>query len=120
MTDNQHHNHVLPLSVYLTIGTALLVRTVVTVWVASYDLGPLNLVVAMIIASVKGTLVALYFMHLRYDKPFNSVVLVSSIFFLALFLGLALLDTLHYRADLIPSYAPAIEQSAEPGAARGH
>ncbi len=120
MSESKGHVHIVPPRILLGVWAALLVLTVLTVAVTRVDLGALNVWVALGIATVKAILVALFFMHLRYDKPFNSVVLVSSIFFLALFLGLALLDTLHYRADLIPSYAPAIEQSAEPGAAGGH
>ncbi len=65
---------------------------------------------------VKASLVVLFFMHLKYDRPFNAVVLVASVFFLILFLGLALLDTLHYRDNLIPGYAPGIAAPAAPAA----
>ncbi|HEY3347960.1 MAG TPA: cytochrome C oxidase subunit IV family protein [Nitrospirota bacterium] len=53
---------------YFAVFAALLVLTFVT-WAVSYqDMGVLNVVVALIIASVKASLVALYFMHLRYEK----------------------------------------------------
>ncbi len=101
--------HVVPGSVLLKVWAALLVGTFLTVAVTWVNLGPLNLLLALGIATVKAFLVALFFMHLRYDRPFNAVVLVAAVFFVALFLGLALLDTLHYKDDLIPGYAPAIE-----------
>jgi len=106
--------HVMPSAVLLKVWGALLALTIITVAVTWVELGPLSLWVALGIATVKAILVALFFMHLLYDRPFNAIVLVVAIFFVMLFLGLALLDTLHYRQDLIPGYAPAMEQSKEP------
>lgn len=122
MSESNGHVHVVPPRILLGVWAALLFLTIVTVAVTWVDLGALNIWVALGIATVKALLVALFFMHLKYDKPFNSIVLVSSLFFVALFLGLALLDTLHYRKDLIPGYAPAIEQAAPAAdeAATGH
>jgi cytochrome c oxidase subunit 4 len=85
---------------------------VLTVAVTLVNLGAFNLWAALIIATVKASLVALYFMHLRYDESFNAIVLMAALIFLSLFVGLALLDTQHYRNDLIPGYAPAIEKQA--------
>jgi cytochrome c oxidase subunit IV len=54
--------------IYIAVFAALLVLTFIT-WAVSYrDMGVLNVVIALIIASVKASLVALYFMHLRYEK----------------------------------------------------
>ena len=107
-----HHGvgHVVPPRVLLTVWGALLVLTVVTVAVTYVDLGPLNLWVALAIAGVKATLVALYFMHLRWDRPFNGIVLLASLLFVVLFVGGALTDTLEYQGDLIPDYAPGVQQ----------
>ena len=60
--------HIVPLRVYLGIGAALMVMTAVTVGVSFIHLGGWNVVVALTIASIKATLVALVFMHLLYDK----------------------------------------------------
>lgn len=61
-------HHVLPLGVYWAVFLALVVGTIVTVWSATIDLGKLNVVVALIIASVKALLVILYFMHVKYSS----------------------------------------------------
>jgi cytochrome c oxidase subunit 4 len=66
------------------------------------------------IAVNKSAFVALYFMHLRWDKPFHSIVFVSAALFVMLFISLALLDTKQYAAEEIPGYAPDIEVAAEP------
>jgi cytochrome c oxidase subunit 4 len=62
--------HVAPKSLYYTIFGALMVLTVVTVLVATVNLGILNFPVAIGIAITKATLVILFFMHAKYSsKP---------------------------------------------------
>ncbi|MCR4413349.1 MAG: cytochrome C oxidase subunit IV family protein [Thermoguttaceae bacterium] len=92
--------HVVPLGVLLAVFAALIFLTCVTVWVAGIDLGEWNLFGALAIATVKAALVALYFMHLRYDSPFNALLFVTGLAFLALFLGLTLLDAVAYQPDI--------------------
>ncbi len=111
MSQSQEHAHAVPLRILLGVWATLIFLTFVTVAVTWVDLGAMNIWIAMGIATIKAFLVALFFMHLKWDRPFNAIVLVAAVFFLVLFLGLALLDTMHYQKDLIPGYAPAIEQS---------
>jgi cytochrome c oxidase subunit 4 len=103
------HVHVMPFRVLLAVWAALMVLTVVTVAATWVDLGNLNLWIAMAIATVKATLVLLYFMHMRYDRPFNAVVFVSALAFVTLFIGIALIDTGAYQPELIPGYAPGMQ-----------
>jgi cytochrome c oxidase subunit 4 len=98
--------HVVPLKVLLTVWAVLLVLTLLTVAGTHVDLGSGNLWLAMIIATVKATLVALYFMHLRYDYPFHAVVLITALLFLLLFVGLVLVDTTSYQQALLPEQPP--------------
>lgn len=90
------HNkpHVLPLSTYLTVGGTLLALTVVTVMVAQYHFGEWNLIVAMAVATVKATLVLLYFMHLKYDNKIYAYAFLISIAFLAVFITFTMIDTM--------------------------
>jgi len=90
----------MPARVLLAVFAALLVLTVSTVRAADYDLGSWGLLTAIAIATIKAALVALYFMHLRYDQPFNALIFVVGLVFLALFLSLTLLDTLQYQPDI--------------------
>ena len=60
----------------------------------------LSLWVALIIATLKATLVALFFMHLFWDKPFNSIVAVASFVFVALFIGFSMTDGVQTRENL--------------------
>lgn len=98
--DAQGH-HVSSLPDYFKIFGALVVLTVITVGVSRIGLPqPLSLIVAIAVAAVKATLVAMYFMHLKYDDKFNAMVLVGSIAFLSLFFLFTLVD-LDTRDSLI-------------------
>ncbi len=94
--------HAVPVRVLLVVWLALMVLTVATVAVTFVDLGNLNLAAALGIATVKATLVGLYFMHLRYDNPFHSLLLVAALLFVAIFIGITLLDTGQYQETLVP------------------
>ncbi len=90
--------HVSPLPLLFGILGALLVLTVVTVAVTKIDLGGQgNLIVAMVIATIKAGLVVTYFMHLRWDRAFNVMVFLSSVLFMILFISLALTDRKEYQ-----------------------
>jgi cytochrome c oxidase subunit 4 len=106
-----HAGHVVPLPVLLGTLAALLVLTAVTVGATWFDLGNLNLWIALGIATVKASLVILYFMHLRYDRPVNALVLIVALLFVATFIGITLMDTRAYEPELIPGYAPALGQA---------
>ncbi len=103
-------SHVLPARVLLAVWLALVVLTAVTVGATRLPLGSLSLWIALCIATVKAGLVALYFMHLRWDRPINAVIFLGTLLFVLLFVGLALTDTQSYHPDLIPGYAPGMPQ----------
>ena len=100
-TQSNNHHHILPLSLYLKVGAALLTLTVLTIVVARLDLGVFNTILAMVIAVAKASLVALFFMHLKYDNKLYAVVFVGSLAFLGLFIILSMADT-ETRGDLDP------------------
>ena len=104
--------HVVPLPLLFGVLGALLVLTFATVAITWVDLGRFNLLAALAIATVKGSLVLLYFMHLRWDRPFNAVVMVFTLALVALFIGFCLIDSAEYVPDLVPGYAETV---APPG-----
>ena len=104
------HPHPVPLPLLAGVFGALIALTVATVAVTYVDLGSMNLVIAMVIATVKGVLVAEIFMHLRWDKPFHRFALLSAVCFVALFIGILLLDTGAYSGDMISGYGPGVDQ----------
>jgi len=110
--------HTADIKVLLSTGGALLLLTLVTVVSSKIDFGgaSINLAIAMVIAVTKATLVILFFMHLRYDRLFHSVVFVSAILAAALFVGFTLLDSGQYQHTNIwnPSSPPAAPVGPRP------
>ena len=102
-SDGGEHNpiaHVMPPWMLIAVFAALLTLTIATVVIAGFELGNYEVLVAMAIATVKAVLVATFFMHLKYDTPLNAAILAFSLIFVALFLGLTVLDTQAYRGDV--------------------
>lgn len=109
---DDHHgiSHVASIKVLLGTGGSLLFLTVVTVLATKVDFGSsMNLALAMFIAVIKATLVVLFFMHLKYDKIFHTVVFLSAVLAAALFVGFTLMDSGQYQHTNIwnPDSPPA-------------
>ncbi|HEY6767351.1 MAG TPA: cytochrome C oxidase subunit IV family protein [Candidatus Sulfotelmatobacter sp.] len=82
-----------PLKTYFAVWIALLAGTALTVFAARLDLGPFNAAVALTIATIKGTLVVLFFMHVYHaGEKLIKLVVFSAIFFLLLLLALSMTD----------------------------
>ncbi|TMQ06511.1 MAG: hypothetical protein E6J90_46150 [Deltaproteobacteria bacterium] len=109
---DDHHSlsHVATIKVLVATGGTLLLLTLVTVLATKIDFGaPINLGIAMAIAVTKATLVILFFMHLRYDRLFHSIVFTAAILAASLFVGFTLMDTNQYQQTNIwnPDAPPA-------------
>jgi cytochrome c oxidase subunit 4 len=99
--DPKHEGpHVVPGATLLGVFAALMALTYVTVAATNFDLGHLNLWIAMGIATVKASFVVLYFMHLRYDSPFNGFVFVVALAFVWLFLAFVMVDSVQYQPGI--------------------
>jgi cytochrome c oxidase subunit 4 len=95
-----HGGHAVPRRILLGVYSALIVFTVITYAVSRLDLGEANVWVALLIAVIKGSLVILYFMHLRWDSPMNAICVIAAFFFVALFIGISILDTHYYQPNI--------------------
>jgi cytochrome c oxidase subunit IV len=84
--------HIVPPKVYVGIFLSLMILTAATVAAAYVNLGPFNIVIALAIASLKATLVVLYFMHARYSPMRTHMVIIAAVFWLAIMLALTLSD----------------------------
>jgi cytochrome c oxidase subunit 4 len=93
------HVHVVSPKLLLAVYGALLVLTLITVKVTDFDLGNMNVWVALMVAVAKAGVVALYFMHLRWDSPFNALTLIAALFFVMIFIGIAVLDSKEYKPN---------------------
>ena len=90
-------HHVVPFKTNLITLLALVGLTIITVITAKFvDLGKFNLALAMLIASVKASIVLLWFMHLKYDGMMNRVIAVTAVLFLLIFYGFSFSD-LYFR-----------------------
>lgn len=87
-----HEPHVLS---YKTLGIVLgllFLLTGVTIGVSRVDMGALNIWVALLVASTKGTLVLLYFMHMKYESFFLKSSFIITIGILAILIGFMFWD----------------------------
>jgi len=71
MSEHIKSEHVMSSKMYYGIWAALMCLTVVTAAVSFVDLGPLNTIVALVIATFKALLVVLFFMHVKYTSEKN-------------------------------------------------
>ena len=89
---SENKNHIISLKIYIIVFVSLLLLTGVTVLSAQIDLGPFNITLALLIATIKSSLVLLFFMHLYYDNKVNMALIIGSVLFLAIFIGLTMID----------------------------
>ncbi len=90
---SEHSSAKSPLKGYFAVWIALLVCTGLTVYAATLDLAPFNAAVALGIATIKATLVALFFMHVWHaSEKLTKLVVIAALFFLLLLLGLTMTD----------------------------
>ncbi len=94
--------HVAPLWIMYGVFAALMLLTAATVGARYIDLGPLNIWVALGLAFIKASLVGMFFMHLYWDSKFNQLILVSTLLFLTIFIGFAIMDTDQYQPIIDP------------------
>lgn len=85
--------------------------TYITVKAAFVDLGRMNIIIALGIATIKATLVVLFFMHAFYSPKRTQLVIVCSVFWLAIMLALTLTD---YKTRSHETQ-PGVSHLARPG-----
>jgi cytochrome c oxidase subunit 4 len=103
--------HLVPLSTLVFTGVVLLLLTVITVAVRYIDLGEMNIFVAVGVAAVKAILVGLFFMHLWWDRPFNSLTLICSVVFVALLMVFVMMDSKQYEPRIIPGNPKTVQET---------
>jgi cytochrome c oxidase subunit IV len=89
---SSHAEHIDSVKTYAFVLLALLAATILTAFVATLDLGPFNIIVALGIAVTKMILVALFFMHVRYSTNLTRLVIVGGMLWLAILLLLSFVD----------------------------
>ena len=93
-------SHPASLKMLFSVFFALVALTLLTVYQSTLDLGDMGVWLSLGIATVKAALVILFFMHMIWDKPFNAILFISTLIFVALFLGFTLLDANAYKGKI--------------------
>ncbi len=109
-THTEHHEH--GDGIYHIPLIGLLIRTVITVGASYLQFGSsaANVTIALTIATVKATLVSLFFMHLINDKPVNAIIAAGGFLFLGIFLLFCLID-FNTRNHPSPRNVPNMEKA---------
>lgn len=111
-----HVPHISPLSTYLKTFATLMTLTVITVGVSYVNLGTtVNLIIAVVIATIKATVVAAFFMHLAHDSRFHTVIFASALVFLGVFVTFTMFDT-EWRGKAEPIEHERPKNSTDPWA----
>lgn len=128
-TQEDHAEHIVPPGIYLAVFLVLLGGTALTIWVAFHDWGAWNNPIALTIATIKASLVVLYFMHLRYSPKLTTLVLAVTLSMMLVLMGITSADyltrntkTRFYteRAEFPASEAPVGAIPAAPAATTTH
>jgi cytochrome c oxidase subunit IV len=113
--------HIAPKRLYFFVFGSLLVLTLLTWRIAYIDLGQWNTVVALAIAVCKASMVAMFFMHLRWSGSMMRIVVCAAVFWLAIMITLTLGDVLS-RNQVAPANgweaSATASQTVQPAAAR--
>ena len=92
--EQEGHHEPTGYGTYFVTWFALLILTAITVTAAGFDFGNMSVTVAMLIATVKASIVLAWFMHLKYEGKLFQVMLWLTLVTLAIFIGLTFTDVL--------------------------
>lgn len=87
-------HHITPLWIYMAVFAALAVGTLLTWYASTVDLGWANTPIALVIATIKASLVILFFMHVVYSSRLTWVVVIGSFVWLGVLFVLTFADYL--------------------------
>ena len=110
-TDPPPASHVDSLITCLVIFTLLMLLLIATVAIASFDLGRLNIVAALLIAVIKALLVILFFMHVRHNSRMTWVFVLAGFFWLGILLSLTLTE---YASRFRPTPSSSAQVTLQP------
>jgi len=90
--ENNQSSHIISYNFLILVLAALLALTGVTIGVSFINMGRLNVWIALLIASTKGSLVLLYFMHLKYESRVMFLSFLGTVFFLSIMISFTFWD----------------------------
>jgi cytochrome c oxidase subunit IV len=92
--ENNGNQHIVPYRTHLMVLLGLVILTMLAVAVTSVELGPLTVTVALLLATVKGLIVLIYFMHLKFDNVIYSIMVAFVMFSIISIIVVTFLDYL--------------------------
>ena len=101
--------HIQPMSIYVKVIVSLLVLTLITVWVSGFDFGIFNTLIAVGVATVKASLVVLFFMHGKYEGKITWAFIYYPLIILMILIGALFLDYGNRRADAQAIHAESFD-----------
>jgi cytochrome c oxidase subunit 4 len=94
MSKNEEKHHIVPYRTFLLVLLALLAFTFISIGVTSYDLGPVTVLTALLLATFKTILVLTYFMHLKYDVKMFGILVAAVLALIGVVIFITFLDYL--------------------------
>jgi cytochrome c oxidase subunit 4 len=98
--------HIMPLKALVVVWICLLFLLAATVAVSNFNFSRFAIHIALAIALVKALLVAMYFMGLRYDHFFHTLVFIAALIFMAILLNATVSDSEHYQYKIYGGPGP--------------
>ena len=95
---SEHHAddvHIVPDRTQFNVWVALIILTAITVTASVKYPGQIGIGVAMVVTPLKATLILMYFMHLKYERPVFVIMFLVAIAILAVIMGLTILDYMY-------------------------
>ena len=93
---SQEKTHIVSYKTHVFVLLSLLVLTAISVAITRIELGPLNTAAALVVASIKATIVLAWFMHLKFESRFYTLM-VSAVFLLFVLVILVTFFDYSYR-----------------------
>ena len=94
MSEQNEKPHIVPYKTFLLVLAALLVFTFISIAVTSYNLGPLTVLTALLLATAKTILVLTYFMHLKWDVKMFAILITAVLLLIGVVIFITFLDYL--------------------------
>ena len=94
MSKNDEKHHIVPYRTFLLVLLALLAFTFISIGVTSYNLGPVTVLTALLLATFKTILVLTYFMHLKWDVKMFGILVAAVLAVIGVVIFITFLDYL--------------------------
>lgn len=95
LTPEEQHDddlHILPDMTQVKVFVALIILTIITVTASVKYPGKIGVGVALVVTPLKASLILMYFMHLKYERPVFVIMFLVAISILAVVMGLTIVD----------------------------